>query len=61
MCSRGGDYGPITIHSIVIGNDRDLFVGGSFESRVWDRYRHKFVSMSDVARFDGNCISFFSF
>jgi hypothetical protein len=52
MCSRGGDYGPITIRSIVIGNDRDLFVGGSFESRVWDRYRHKFVSMSDVARFD---------
>jgi serine/threonine protein kinase len=52
MCSRGGDYGPITIQSIVIGNDRDLFVGGSFESRVWDRYRRKFVSMSDVARFD---------
>lgn len=53
LCSRGGDYGPISVRSIVIGSHGDLFVGGCFVTRVWDRNRHKFVLVSHVARFDG--------
>lgn len=52
LCSRGGDYGPIVVRTIVVGDGGDLFVGGNFESRVWDRNRHKFVLISHVARFD---------
>ncbi len=41
------------VRTIVVGDGGDLFVGGNFESRVWDRNRHKFVLISHVARFDG--------
>jgi hypothetical protein len=34
-----------------MGNNGDLFVGGSFESRVWDG--DDFVDVFHLARFDG--------
>lgn len=39
------------IYSTVIGNNGDIFVGGSFETRVWNG--QKFVAISDIAMFDG--------
>jgi len=39
------------IYTAVMGNNGDLFVGGSFESRVWDG--DDFVDVYHLARFDG--------
>ena len=41
----------MNIYTIILGNNGDLFVGGTFESRVWDG-RH-FVNVFNVAHFDG--------
>ena len=44
------------IYTTVMGNNGDLFVGGSFESRVWDG--NDFVDVYHLARFDGKyCMS----
>lgn len=52
LCPRGEDSSTaMKLHTTVLGNNGDLFVGGSFESRVWDG--HHFVNVYDVARFDG--------
>jgi hypothetical protein len=50
ICSRG-DISEISIQTIVLGNNGDLFVGGEFDSRVWDG--HHFVYVYHVARFNG--------
>lgn len=50
MCPRGIDS-TITIQTMVLGSGGDIFVGGSFESRVWDG-KH-FVQVFHVAHFDG--------
>ena len=41
----------MSIQTAALGNDGDIFVGGSFESRVWDG--HHFVNVYHVAHFDG--------
>ena len=52
LCPRGVDSGTsMRIYSTVIGNNGDIFVGGSFETRVWNG--QKFVAISDIAMFDG--------
>lgn len=51
LCPRGGDPSSVMhIQTTVIGNDGDIFVAGSFESRVWDGSH--FVNVYHVARFD---------
>ncbi len=37
-----------------MGNNGDIFVGGSFESRVWDG--HTYVSLNNIAYFDGEFV-----
>eukprot|EP01035_Chromulina_nebulosa_P017610 gene17610-23184_t len=50
LCPRGNGPQSITrIQTVTIGSDGDLFVGGNFESRVWDGGH--FVSIYYVARF----------
>jgi len=51
LCPRGSDTAT-TVHleTVVLGNNGDIFVGGTFESRVWDG-RH-FVRILHVAHFD---------
>lgn len=39
------------ILAITLGSDGDLFVGGSFESRMWDG--KKFINIQHLARFYG--------
>lgn len=52
ICPRGTDSPtPMIIQTVVLGNNGDLFVGGSFESRVWNGV--KFVSIYNIAQFDG--------
>ena len=52
LCPRGGDSSTaMSIQTAALGNDGDIFVGGSFESRVWDG--HHFVNVYHVAHFDG--------
>lgn len=52
LCPRGGDSSTaMSIQTAALGNDGDIFVGGSFESRVWDG-RH-FVNVYHVAHYDG--------
>jgi hypothetical protein len=41
----------MAIYTAVMGNNGDLFVGGSFESRVWNG--DDFVDVFHLARFDG--------
>lgn len=56
LCPRGGDSSSaIQILSTVIGNGGDIYVGGSFESRVWDG--HSYVTLYHVAHFDANSSS----
>ena len=51
LCPRGGDPSSVMhIQTTVIGNGGDIFVAGSFESRVWDGSH--FVNVYHVARFD---------
>lgn len=51
LCPRGGDPSSVMhIQTTVIGNDGDIYVAGSFESRVWDGSH--FVNVYHVARFD---------
>ncbi len=50
LCARG-DISEIVIQTIVLGNNGDIFVGGAFDTRVWDG--HHFVYVYHVARF--NC------
>lgn len=51
LCYRGMDSASILLDTVVLGTGGDLFVGGNFETRVWDG-RH-FVSIFHVARYDG--------
>ena len=52
LCPRGGDSSTtMSIQTAALGNEDDIFVGGSFESRVWDG--HHFVNVYHVAHFDG--------
>ena len=54
LCPRGGDSSTtMSIQTAALGNEDDIFVGGSFESRVWDG--HHFVNVYHVAHFDGKC------
>ena len=58
LCPRGGDSSTaMSIQTAALGNDGDIFVGGSFESRVWDG--HHFVNVYHVAHFDGMSTSTF--
>lgn len=51
LCPRGSDTSTtVQLDTIVLGSDGDIFVGGTFESRVWDG-RH-FVRILHVAHFD---------
>ncbi len=51
ICPRGADpSSPITILTSLMGNNGNLFIGGMFESRVWDG--HHFVYVYNIARFD---------
>ena len=53
LCPRGAESSTtMKIVTTVIGSNGDLFVGGSFESRVWDG-RH-FVSVFHIAQFDSD-------
>ena len=55
LCPRGSDSSnTVQLETIVLGNNDDLFVGGSFESRVWDG-RH-FVRILHIAQFDSKSI-----
>lgn len=49
LCSRASDPAS-TIYAAELGEDGDLFVGGSFKSRIWDG--SSFVSVENLARFD---------
>jgi hypothetical protein len=52
LCPRGGDSSTaMDISTAVMGNDGDIYVGGSFESRVWDG--HHFVNVYHIAHFAG--------
>ena len=58
LCPRGIDSSTtISIQSMVMGNNGDLFVGGTFESRVWDGKVKHFVQVFDVAHFDGEMLN----
>lgn len=51
LCPRGGDSSAtMFIQTTAFGNDGDLFVGGTFESRVWDG-KH-FVNVVNIAHFN---------
>lgn len=51
LCPRGTDSNiEIEVRSAVIGDNGDLFVGGNFETRVWDG--HHFVNVYQLALFD---------
>jgi len=53
LCPRGAESSTtMKIVTTVLGSNGDLFVGGSFESRVWDG-RH-FVSVYHIAQFDSD-------
>jgi len=50
LCPRGEDSSTaVQIYTTTLGNDGDLFVGGSFESRVWDG--HHFVGVYHIAQY----------
>ncbi len=52
MCPRGEDTSEaMQLYASVLGNNGDLYVGGSFESRVWNGIH--FANVYDVARYDG--------
>jgi hypothetical protein len=51
LCPRGEDAATaMNIYTSVLGSGGDLFVGGTFESRVWDG--HHFVNVHNAAHFD---------
>lgn len=50
LCSVGESYETVHIDTAVLGNNGDIFVGGSFETRVWDG--KKFVYVNHVAMYD---------
>ena len=51
ICPRGADpSSTITILTSIMGNNGNLFIGGMFESRVWDG--HHFVYVYNIAKFD---------
>eukprot|EP01041_Mallomonas_annulata_P005687 gene5687-11474_t len=49
LCPRGDSSASMRLQTSVLGNDGDLFVGGSFESRVWNG--SQFVNVYNVAHF----------
>jgi hypothetical protein len=52
LCPRGDDASQaMQLYTSVLGNSGDLFVGGTFESRVWNG--HNFVNVYHAARYDG--------
>eukprot|EP00602_Paraphysomonas_sp_CaronLab_P007860 CAMPEP_0185032518 /NCGR_PEP_ID=MMETSP1103-20130426/20669_1 /TAXON_ID=36769 /ORGANISM="Paraphysomonas bandaiensis, Strain Caron Lab Isolate" /LENGTH=964 /DNA_ID=CAMNT_0027568451 /DNA_START=200 /DNA_END=3094 /DNA_ORIENTATION=+ len=56
LCPRGGgSSAAMMIQSSVLGDNGDLFVGGNFESRVWNG--KEFVDVYDVAYFRGKYAS----
>lgn len=56
LCPRGGDSSSaIQILAAAVGHGGDIFVGGSFESRVWDG--HSYVALYHVAYFDATSSS----
>ena len=57
LCPRGEDSSTMNIYTSILGNNGDLYVGGTFESRVWDG-KH-FANVFHVAHFDGES-TFFS-
>ena len=51
LCPRGSDASTtVQIQTVILGDSGDIFVGGTFESRVWDG--HHFVRIMHVAKFD---------
>ena len=52
LCPRGGaSSATMQLQAVVVGKNGDLFVGGSFQSRVWDG--HRFADVRHIARFEG--------
>lgn len=52
LCPRGSDsFRAVDLRASIISPSGDLFVGGTFESRVWDGGH--FVNVYHVARFEG--------
>jgi hypothetical protein len=52
LCPRGDDSSQaMQLYTSVLGNSGDLYVGGTFESRVWNG--HNFVNVYHAARYDG--------
>ena len=50
LCSSQSDP-TITIQALIVGNDGDLFVGGAFDTRVWNG--SAFVTVANLAVFQG--------
>lgn len=54
ICPKGDDSSPaMRIYTSVLGSNGDLYVGGTFESRVWNG--EHFANVFHAARYDGNC------
>ena len=52
LCPRGGDDSQsMHIHAATLSDNGDLFVGGPFESRVWNG--KQFVNVKNLGRFNG--------
>lgn len=55
LCPRGVDTSAkIRVNSVAMTSEGNLFVGGNFESRVWDG--HKYVTLYHIALFDGKLL-----
>ncbi len=52
LCPRGGDGSEsMHVHAAALSGNGDLFVGGPFESRVWNG--KQFVTVKNLGRFNG--------
>ena len=51
LCPRGAEQQALHIMSSVVSDIGDLFVGGNFESRVWNGF--EFVNAINLALYEG--------
>jgi len=56
ICPKGDDSSPaMRIYTSVLGNNGDLYIGGTFESRVWNGER--FANVFHAARYDARTLT----
>jgi hypothetical protein len=57
LCPRGMESSAtVKPQTITLGNNGDIFVGGSFYSRVWDGIQAQFVDIKYIAQFNGSLV-----